>query len=64
MDDLVAVGCPSLLASRLLGHLVASGLRVKELPVAVSEHAFFVASSSLATGFDLLKAHANYPRTT
>ena len=27
----------------------------------MSEHAFFVASSWLATAFDLLKAHANYP---
>ena len=36
--------------------------RVRELPVAISEHAFFVKSGWLKVGFDLLKQHANYKR--
>ena len=36
--------------------------RVRELPVAISEHAFFVKSSWLREGFNLLKEHANYKR--
>ena len=36
--------------------------RVKELPVCISERAFFACSGWLATGFNLLKVHANYKR--
>ena len=36
--------------------------RVRELPVAISEHAFFVKSSWLREGFNLLKEHASYKR--
>ena len=36
--------------------------RVRELPVAISEHAFFVKSSCLREGFNLLKEHASYKR--
>ena len=36
--------------------------RVRELPVAISEHAFFVKSAWLKEGFDLLKQHASYKR--
>ena len=36
--------------------------RVRELPVAISEHAFFVKSSWLKEGFNLLKEHASYKR--
>ena len=35
---------------------------MKELPVANSEHAFFVESSWLKVGFNLLKTNANYNR--
>ena len=35
--------------------------RVKELPVAISEHAYFL-STWLRVGFDLLRTHANYKR--
>ena len=36
--------------------------RVKELPVAISEHAYFLRSTWLRVGFDLLRTHANYKR--
>ena len=36
--------------------------RVKELPVAISEHAYFFRSTWLRVGFDLLRTHANYKR--
>ena len=36
--------------------------RVRELPVAISEHAFFVKSAWLKEGFNLLKQHASYKR--
>ena len=36
--------------------------RVRELPVAISEHAFFVKSGWLREGFALLKQHASYKR--
>ena len=36
--------------------------RVRELPVAISEHAFFVKSSWLREGFNLLKERASYKR--
>ena len=36
--------------------------RIRELPVAISEHAFFVKSAWLKEGFDLLKQHASYKR--
>ena len=35
--------------------------RVRELPVAISEHAFFVKGAWLKEGFDLLQ-HASYKR--
>ena len=35
--------------------------RVRELPVAISEHAYFVKSSWLKEGFNLLKEHAGLP---
>ena len=36
--------------------------RVRELPVAISEHAFFVKSGWLKEGFTLLKQYASYKR--
>ena len=36
--------------------------RIKELPVAISEHAYFLRSTWLRVGFDLLRTHANYKR--
>ena len=36
--------------------------RIKELPVAISEHAYFLRSAWLGVGFDLLRTHANYKR--
>ena len=36
--------------------------RVRELPVAISEHAFFVKGAWLKEGFDLLKQHASCKR--
>ena len=36
--------------------------RIKELPVAISEHAYFLRSTWLKVGFDLLRTHANYKR--
>ena len=36
--------------------------RVRELPVAISEYAFFVRSGWLREGFSLLKQHASYKR--
>ena len=36
--------------------------RVRELPVAISEYAFFVKRGWLQEGFSLLKQHANYKR--
>ena len=34
----------------------------KELPVAISEHAYFLRTTWLRVGFDLLRTHANYKR--
>ena len=39
-----------------------SGPNRRELPVAISEYAFFVRSGWLREGFSLLKQHANYKR--
>ena len=36
--------------------------RIKELPVAISEHAYFLRSTWLGVGFDLLRTHAEYKR--
>ena len=36
--------------------------RIKELPVARAEHAYFLRSTWLRVGFDLLRTHANYKR--
>ena len=36
--------------------------RIKELPVGISEHAYFLRSTWLRVGFDLLRTNANYKR--